>query len=150
MELNLNFDDYTENGTSRALSPGWYAATVEEQVDEISQAGNRQLTLTLSLEKGGRVKSWYGVFHPTESSAEIAKAALVKLAKASGLASLADTRELVGRKVEIKLEPDGDFNKVKDSRSLSTSPKSPQMSNALPPKMGHEVSRESPPWPTTE
>lgn len=123
MELNLNVADYADiKGSSEPLPAGWYAATIEEESDQISQAGNEMLKLNFSLGNGRRVASWYNTGHPKENVKEIAFKELTRLADACGLAALGKSAELVGRKCEIKLEPDGSFNKIKAYRSLERSP----------------------------
>jgi|14BtaG_2_1085337.scaffolds.fasta_scaffold187538_1 hypothetical protein len=133
MELNLNVADYADtNDSYEPLPAGWYAATVEEESDQISQAGNEMLKLNFSLDTGRRVASWYNTGHPKKTVKEIAFKELTRLADACGLAALGKSAELVGRKCEIKLEPDGTWNKVKGYRALPRS--APPSSNGSAPQ----------------
>ena len=133
MELNLNVADYAgTNDSYEPLPAGWYAATIEEESDQISQAGNEMLKLNFSLDTGRRVNSWYNTGHPKENVKEIAFKELTRLADACGLAALGKSAELVGRKVEIKLEPDGSFNKITGYRAL---PRSAPSNGSAPQKV---------------
>lgn len=141
MELNLKVADYANtNDSYEPLPAGWYAATVEEESDQISQAGNEMLKLNFSLDTGRRVNSWYNTGHPKENVQEIAFKELTRLADACGLAGLDNTSELVGRKCEIKLVPDGSFNKVTGYRALPRS---------APPSNGSAPNKVDP-WDETE
>jgi hypothetical protein len=119
MELNIKVDDFNTTDSFEPLPPGWYAATVETEADEVSKAGDPMLKLTYSVDGGRRVNAWYNTGHPT--SKEYAYKDLTRLAGACGLVEVGPSSELVGRKCEIRLEIDGTYNSVKGYRSTPRS-----------------------------
>ena len=69
---------------------------------------------------------------------EISTADVKALGRAVGLTSLSDTDQLMGKTLEVKLLPDGDFNTIKGYRSAEL----PLVNTSTP----NGASHEPPPW----
>ena len=128
MELNLKVEDHAGD----SLAPGWYAAIISGESDQVSHAGDNMLKLIFSVENGRQIPAWYNICHPKENVRKIALKELSRLVDACGLAGLIGSAELVGRKCEIKVELDGTYNRVKGYRSAPRSAPPSQSGNGSP------------------
>ena len=139
MKLNL---DVPEESSSdyEPLPIGWYQANVDSEETTYTQAGDEALKVSFSISgKGRTVNNWYNLKHSTsEQAREIATKELENLGRACGLANVKDSADLVGHSLEVKLEPDGTFNKVKGYRRAETATQRPPQNNG--------AAAEVPPW----
>ena len=128
------------------LPTGWYPALVETEDTVTTDAGDEALTITFLIEgKGRTVKEWYNLNHSSsEQAREISTRNLESLGRACGMANIKKSEDLVGHKLDVKLEPDGSWNRVKDYRRAEKATQRPVESNGSgdkkPPWLGmHEL-----------
>ena len=139
MKLNLDVPEQSSSDYE-PLPVGWYLARVEAEETTYTQAGDEALKITFNItDKGRTVNNWYNINHSTSDKArEIATKELENLGRACGMANIKSSGDFVGRKLEVKLEPDGTFNKVKGYRRAETATQKPPSNNG--------AAAEVPPW----
>lgn len=138
---NLNFDatDVAPNTAFDPLPPGWYAMRIigAEMVDSDSAGPMLKVEHEIVAERhpdfaNRKVFSRLCINHPTsEKAREIAQRTLSAIAHAIGKLKLADTDDLLGQAVQVKLKvrpADGKFdasNEVTGYRSIEESAEQP-------------------------
>lgn len=122
-ELNFAILEPTESTMSfDPLPDGWYSAVVVEEEKRESAAGNWYLLVTFEVtgpdHAGRKIWSNYNLWHPKESTQEIAQRKFSDMALACGMSSCKDSIELLNHHLDILLKieaGDGDYgpkNKV--------------------------------------
>ena len=130
MKLDLEIPEEEETITYEPLPAGWYSAKITSAEDVTTQAGDAAVKISFLVENGRTVNSWYNLGHSTDKVREIAENEMKSMGRAVGLARVADTSDVEGHALEIRLIPDGEFNAVKGYRRLVSS--APSSGNATP------------------
>jgi hypothetical protein len=130
MKLDLEIPEEEETITFEPLPAGWYSAKITSAEDVTTAAGDAAVKVSFVVENGRTVNSWYNLGHSTERVREIAEDQVKSMGRAVGLARVADTSDVEGHSLEIRLVPDGEFNAVKGYRRLVSS--APPSGNAAP------------------
>lgn len=115
VDLNIDIPEQ-ETGNFTPLPEGWYPASVDSTEEVTTQAGDKALRINFMLDTGRTIPNWYNLWHSNEQPREIAKQELERLGRAVGLANIGDSDELHGRVLDIKLVPDGEYNRIKAYR----------------------------------
>ena len=143
MKLNI---DVPEKSASEyePLPVGWHQASGEAEETTHTQAGDEALKITFTISgKGRTVNNWYNLNHSTsEKAREIANQELESLGRACGMANIKGSEDLVGKTLDVKLAPDGTWNKVKGYRRAENATQRPPQNNGAAPK--------DYPWPGRE
>ena len=137
MKLDLEIPEEEETITFEPLPAGWYSAKITSAEDVTTQAGDAAVKISFLVENGRTVNSWYNLAHSTERVKEIAQNEMRAMGRAVGLAHVADSSDVEGHSLEIRLVPDGEFNAVKGYRRWVSSA----------PPSGNSAPKEDPPWP---
>lgn len=120
MRLDLEVPEKAET-QFEALPTGWYTAEIQSG-EFITTAGGDVAVLVDYGIQGRTVKNWYNLNFtcPDEDRQEgvrlSAKRDLQGCGRACGMANIGRPEDLKGKTLEVKLEPDGTFNKVVDYR----------------------------------
>ncbi|MGB1651538.1 MAG: hypothetical protein ACPHEP_10945 [Acidimicrobiales bacterium] len=137
MKLDLEIPEEEETITYEPLPAGWYSAKITSAEDVTTQAGDAAVKISFLVENGRTVNSWYNLGHSTERVREIAEDQVKAMGRAVGLARVADTSDVEGHSLEIRLVPDGEFNAVKGYRRLVSS---------APSSSGNATPKGTAPW----
>ena len=138
LDIETTEDNTTNDGGFQPLPVGWYKCSISDCDETITKNGDTALKISFLLENGRRVNSYYNLWHSNPKAVEISTADVKALGRAVGLTSLSDTDQLMGKTLEVKLLPDGDFNTIKGYRSAEL----PLVNTSTP----NGASHEAPPW----
>mgnify|MGYP000426721217 CR=1 FL=1 len=102
------------------MPAGWYQATLSNFIMKTSKTGQEYLNVEFQTEKG---KVWYNlnILHSKEQVRNIAAEQLARLCMAAGFRSIKNPEnpeELLGAKVKILVEVDGNYNRVKTVEAI--------------------------------
>jgi len=97
------------------LPAGWYEATINGFLMKTSKTGQEYLNVEMQTGKG---KVWYNlnILHEKEQVRNIAAEQLARLCMAAGFRSIKNPQnpeELIGAKVSVLVEVDGNYNRIK-------------------------------------
>ena len=138
MKLDIDIPQEEQDSGFQALPVGWYKCSIADCEEVLTKNGDTALKISFLLENGRRVNSWYNLFHSNPKAVEIATSDMQSLGRAVGLSNLNDSEDLLGKTLELKLIPDGDFNTIKGYRSAEL----PIVNTSTP----NGASHEPPPW----
>ena len=138
MKLDIDIPQEEQESGFQALPVGWYKCSIADCEEVLTKNGDTALKISFLLENGRRVNSWYNLWHSNPKAVEISTSDMRSLGRAVGLSNLNDSEDLLGKTLELKLIPDGDFNSIKGYRSAEL----PIVNNSTP----NGASHESPPW----
>jgi hypothetical protein len=129
-ELNVN-ELPQGNGNFEPLPAGWYTATISQSELKATKAGNGQYIklrydITGPSHQGRVVFGNLNIKNANPKAEEIGRQQLGDIMRAIGLAKVADTDQLIGGQIAIKLEVKEDAqygasNEVKGFKSVSGS-----------------------------
>jgi len=102
------------------LPAGWYEATINGFLMKTSKTGQEYLNVEMQTDKG---KVWYNlnILHEKEQVRNIAAEQLARLCMAAGFRSIKNPQnpeELIGSKVSVLVEVDGNFNRIKSVEGI--------------------------------
>lgn len=141
-------------GNFEPLPAGWYTATISQSELKDTKAGTGQYIklrydITGPTHQGRVVFGNLNIKNPNPKAEEIGRQQLGDIMRAIGLAKVADTDQLIGGQLGIKLEVKEDAqygasNEVKAYKSLSGSvaPASTKSVDAAP----AALTKAAPPW----
>lgn len=112
--------DYRAN-----IEKGWHLCAITEADVKKSKKGDDMVVLEFKIlegeDKGGGVRLFLNLYHPTTKVRGIAEKQFAEVVKACGLATVRDTDELLNRVLKVYISPDGDFDRAdKFAKSDST------------------------------
>jgi hypothetical protein len=130
-EFNVNDMPVGNTGSFEPLPAGWYTATISQAELKATKAGNGQYIklrydITGPSHQGRVVFGNLNIKNANPKAEEIGRQQLGEIMRAIGLAKVADTDQLIGGQIGIKLEVKqdaqyGSSNEVKAFKSLSGS-----------------------------
>ena len=138
MKLDIDIPQEEQESGFQALPVGWYKCSIADCEEVLTKNGDTALKISFLLENGRRVNSWYNLWHSNPKAVEISTSDMRSLGRAVGLSNLNDSEDLLGKTLELKLIPDGDFNSIKGYRSAEL----PIVNTSTP----NGASHEPPPW----
>jgi len=102
------------------LPAGWYEATINGFLMKTSKTGQEYLNVEMQTNKG---KVWYNlnILHEKEQVRNIAAEQLARLCMAAGFRSIKNPQnpeELIGAKVSVLVEVDGNYNRIKTVEAI--------------------------------
>ena len=156
MQLNetFNVNELPEGGGAFDPIPaGWYTATISDASLETTKAGNGQYIkvrydVTGPSHEGRVVFGNFNIRNPNSKAEEIGRQQLGDLMRATGIAAVTDTDQLIGLNCQIKVairksDEYGDQNEVKGWKSISGSAAPVQQSA---PAQSAPQAGSAPPW----
>lgn len=160
MDLNETFsaedEELTGEGNFAALPAGWYSVGISEAELKDTKTGTGQyIKMKLDIldgEKAGRVLfTNLNIRNQNEMAEKIGKQQLGSVMRATGLAKLSNTDELIGGQMQVKVkvtkseqygDDDGNQNEVTAFKSLNESTAPAPAAGAAKPA----ATKAAPPW----
>jgi hypothetical protein len=143
-------------GSFEPLPAGWYTATINQAELKDTKAKNGQYIklrydITGPTHQGRVVFGNLNIKNANPKAEEIGRQQLGEIMRAIGLAKVADTDQLIGGQISIKLEVKDDAqygasNEVKGFKSVSGSAAPAAASFAAPAAAPISVGKAAPPW----
>ncbi len=131
--MKIDIDEFAnETSTFEPLPAGWYPVRVTDVEKTLSSKGDDIEIVHFTTENGRRLRHYIATYleRSDPKKFETVEKIAGQIGKACGLTGQVETKDFIGRSLEVRVEIDGSYNKVKSFRRSVQSP--PQATNSAP------------------